>query len=182
MTISAKQIQIIHVAKASLGLEEDDYRAILRQVAGVTSSRDLDVAGFRALMNRFERMGFTSTMPRPSGFGVRPGMASPRQVELIRDLWREYKGEDASDATLGRWLERTFHLSSIRFLGYDDARKVIGALKMMKARNFDRKPKDGGKAVLGTSGARKQKRASTPVADPFNGDVSLKSVESHAES
>lgn len=171
MTISTKQIQIIHVAKTSLRLEEDDYRAILRQVAGVASSRDLDATGFRAVMNRFERLGFASATPHASGFGVRPGMASPRQVELIRDLWSEYKGEDASDTTLGRWLERTFHVSSVRFLGYDDARKVIGALKMMKARNFDRKPEDGGKAVAGTRGTRKGKRAPNPVADPFNGDA-----------
>ncbi len=99
-------------------------------------------------------------------------MASPRQVELIRDLWSEYKGEDASDLNLGHWLERTFHRSSIRFLGYDEAQKVIGALKMMKARNFDRKPQDGGKRNSGTPSSRKGKRASNPVADPFNGDVS----------
>lgn len=149
MTISAKQIQVIHVAKSKLGLSDDDYRDILRQEAGVASCRDLDATGFEAVMRRFKRLGFSTGKAPQSSFGDRPGMASPQQVDLIRSLWREYKGDDASDQTLGRWLERTFHVSAVRFLGYDAARKVIGALKIMKARNFDRKPEDGGKIVAG---------------------------------
>jgi integrase len=67
-------------------------------------------------------------------------MASPRQVELIRDLWSEDKGEDASDTTLGRWLERTFHITSVRFLGYDDARNPAVDVKPIKRKVEGWKP------------------------------------------
>ena len=41
-----------------------------------------------------------------------------------------YDGE----AELNKWLLRTFKVSSLRFLSKDAARKVITALKAMKAR------------------------------------------------
>lgn len=140
MHLSRKQLSLIHVAKTQLALTDEDYRAILLQVAGVTSSSDLDGTGFKSVLNHFERLGFSSNVKAPGGFGTRPGMASPAQVDLIRVLWKEYKGVETDDMTLGRWLERNWHVSSIRFLGYGDAQKAIGALKMMRARNFD-KPK-----------------------------------------
>jgi|ERR1700722_17988933 len=148
--INDSKVRLIHVARRQLGLSEDDYRAVLSRVAGVASSKNLTDDGFRLVMEAFGRLGFVSTSARRESrrrgnsdaagqsaaptFGIRPGMASPRQVEMIRGLWREFSGSQASDATLGRWLERTFHVSSIRFLSYDDAHKAIGALKTMKTR------------------------------------------------
>lgn len=149
MTISAKQIQIIHVAKAKLGLDDESYRTILGQVAGVTSSRDLKRAGFRAVMEYFAKLGFAPSGEPGHGFGERAAMASPKQVELIRALWREFKGEAADDFSLGRWLERSFHRSSVRFLGYDQAHKAIGALKKMKARRSTFKATDPARAEAG---------------------------------
>ena len=35
----------IHIARKELGMEEEDYRAMLQDVAGVGSSADLTVAG-----------------------------------------------------------------------------------------------------------------------------------------
>lgn len=137
MTVSRSQLSLIHVAKAKLALADDDYRTILRRFGRVESSADLDRSGFYRVMDAFARLGFRSEASKRN-FGTRPGMASPSQVDLIRALWLEFKGEDANDLTLGRWLERTFHVSSIRFLEAGQAQKAIGALKAMKARNFDR--------------------------------------------
>ena len=137
MSLNRNQISLIHVAKAKLALDDESYRSILQQYAGVTSSRDMDDSGFKAVMTRFELLGFTHGTVK--NFGVRPGMASPSQVQMIRNLWREYKGHEADDLSLGRWLERNWHVSSIRFLGYGEAQKAIGALKTMKARRFDKK-------------------------------------------
>lgn len=42
----------IHIAKKELALTDADYRAILREVAGVDSAKYLDAAGDRAVMAR----------------------------------------------------------------------------------------------------------------------------------
>lgn len=52
---------LIHVAKTQLSMTDDDYRALLRRVAGVASSRDLNEAGLSAVMAEFKRLGFVAT-------------------------------------------------------------------------------------------------------------------------
>lgn len=133
MALTRKHTSIIHVAKAQLGLTDDDYRAILQAVAGVDSSTELCDAGFEAVMYRFQQLGFESAWNRRH-FGHRPGMASPGQVALIRELWADFTDGMGTDATLGKWLRRQFKIEAVRFLPSDTARKAIGALKAMNAR------------------------------------------------
>lgn len=128
-----KQIGLIHVAKARLGLSEDAYRDTLQRAAGVESAAELDIYGFEAVMDEFARMGFESESRRQS-FGHRRGMASPRQVQLIRQLWQDYTDGAGTEASLSRWLEHYRHVSSLRFLTAADAPKVITALKKMVER------------------------------------------------
>lgn len=133
MALTHKHYSVIHVAKAQLGLSDANYRAILMGVAGVDSSTELSDAGFEAVMFRFQELGFASTWNRKN-FGYRPGMATPRQVAMIRELWADFTDGQGTDATLGKWLDSKFHVSSLRFLPSEMARKVIGALKRMTAR------------------------------------------------
>ncbi len=133
MALTQKHYSVIHVAKAQLGLSDADYRAILLSIAGVESCTQLSDAGFEAVMFRFQELGFVSTWNR-ANFGYRPGMATPRQVAMIRELWADFTDGQGTDATLGKWLESKFHVSSLRFLPADTARKAIGALKAMTAK------------------------------------------------
>jgi len=48
----------IHIAKTQLGLAEDEYRALLLQVTGKTSSKDLTWQGRKALLVHFKKIGF----------------------------------------------------------------------------------------------------------------------------
>jgi len=130
--INAKQLALIHLAKKQLGFEDDMYRAILYKLGGVESAKDLDAAGFKAVMEYFNSWGFKSTW-RERTYGDRDGRASPRQVELIRKLWREYSGGDDA-AALNKWLERTCKLSALAFLTPQAAQKAITGLKKMIAR------------------------------------------------
>ncbi|MGH6753458.1 regulatory protein GemA [Hypericibacter sp.] len=131
--VSKAKIGLIHVAKAKLGLGDDDYRAILRQVAGVESSTALDEAGFDLVMLHFEKLGFKSDWGQRN-FGHRAGMATPNQVALIRHLWSDYTAGEGTDASLGKWLDRRFKVSSVRFLDADAARKAIAGLRNMTQR------------------------------------------------
>lgn len=131
---SKRQIALIHVAKSRLRLRDDEYRAILRRVAGVDSSKDLDRIGFEAVIGYFEYLGFEPLGAVGAHYGARPGMATPAQVQLVRDLWREFSGGFEARA-LDRWLARSFGVGSLRFLDAKKVAKVIAALKAMKARS-----------------------------------------------
>ena len=134
MPISRNQIAILHVAKAKLRFSDETWRTALAQIAGVTSSAELDRAGFEAMMGFLEYCGFRPLDRRGPGYGERPGMASFAQIELIRALWAEYTRGRAGEEELAKWLLRSFRLSSLRFLTAEAAPKVITALKAMKAR------------------------------------------------
>lgn len=61
MGISNEQKKLLHVAARELNLDDDLYREILRQEAGVTSSKELNPIGFNKVMNRFKSLGFRKT-------------------------------------------------------------------------------------------------------------------------
>ena len=132
--LSVKQIAVLHVAKHQLGLEDEDYRAILARDGGCESAADLDALGFDYVMRYFTALGFRSTWTK-STFGNRVDMASPAQVELIRRLWRKYHdGDDENDAHLNAWLSKFHKVSALRFVNKKKAGAVITALKAMAAR------------------------------------------------
>lgn len=133
--ITAKQTALLHVAKKELALEDDDYRAILLDAAGVDSSRDLDREGFQAVMRELEALGFKSSRAKPApDYGHRYGFATPEQCSYIRSLWDEYTDGQGDDGTLGKWLQRTYKVSALRFVTYGQAPKAITALRAMIAR------------------------------------------------
>lgn len=131
MTITKRQIAVIHVAKSQLHLADDEYRAMLERVAGVSSSIQLDDAGFDKVMAEFERRGFRRPRQREQDVR-REGMATPKQLGRIRALWKEYSGGD-DELKLGKWLDKHFHVSSVRFIRDWQAGKVVAVLEKMGA-------------------------------------------------
>lgn len=134
MSLSKKQIAILHIGKSKMGWSDEMYRSALVHIAGVTSSKELDRAGFEAMMGYYDFMGFNPTRADGPDFGDRPGMASFAQCELIRQLWHEYTRGEAGSEQLNKWLMRTFKISSLRFLTRGKAGHAITALKAMKSR------------------------------------------------
>jgi phage gp16-like protein len=131
MTIETRS-RLIHVAVRQIGLDDATYRHILKDVAGVESSKDLDDGGFANLMDYFQRQGFRSTSAA-KGFGHRRGMASPAQIATIVKLWADWSA-DGSEKSLNAWLTRSFHVSALRFLTKDNASKAINGLRAMSRR------------------------------------------------
>lgn len=132
MSLTPKQLGLLAVARKRLGLEEEDYRAILRANAGVESARDLDYVGFATVMARFTQLGFKSDW-RERTFGSRPGMATPAQIDTIRAMWKSFSGSE-DEGPLNTWLNRTCKVSALRFLDADGAHKAINGLRAMNAR------------------------------------------------
>ncbi len=63
MTFAAarKLIQLIHIGKAQLGLDEDTYRAVLHQVTGLESCSALSVPQLEAVLKHLQDKGFKPT-------------------------------------------------------------------------------------------------------------------------
>ncbi|SFF05311.1 gp16 family protein [Nitrosomonas sp. Nm166] len=59
-----RELAQIHIAKSDLGLDDDTYRAMLLDVAGVTSAADLSARGRRDVLERFISKGWTNKKHR----------------------------------------------------------------------------------------------------------------------
>lgn len=134
--IDNRKLAMIHLAKKSLNMADDDYRALLQRVAGVDSSKCLDDKGFAGLMLEFGRLGFESTATSEKRKApYRAGShATYAQRAYIRRLWQDYKGEDDAPG-LRRWLQGHFNVVDPRFLDSETTRKVISALKKFKPKS-----------------------------------------------
>ena len=53
MAIGRKKKVLVHIAKEDLHLDEESYRQILKGIAGVESSTQLNKEGFEKVMRRF---------------------------------------------------------------------------------------------------------------------------------
>jgi Protein of unknown function (DUF1018) len=136
--VDRRRIALVHVAKSRLAMSEEAYRAMLMATAGVRSSKDLTETGFRAVMRRFEQLGFApASISEVPGDDRRPGMASSAQCAYIRSLWTAWFGRPDARA-LGRWMEDRFHCSDLRFADVVTAQKAIEGLRAMVARGKSR--------------------------------------------
>lgn len=59
-----RQLAQIHIAKKALHLDDETYRAVLMDVAGVNSSADLSDKGRRDVLARFESRGWKNKQRR----------------------------------------------------------------------------------------------------------------------
>ena len=134
MAPTRKQLALIHVARKQLGLSDERYRGILRTVADVDSSKDLDRQGFELVMQTMAALGFRSDFTR-GFYGRRRGMATPAQVSDIRRLWGIYAANPDDGRALDKWLERTFKVSALRFATGEQADAAIRALRAMIGRS-----------------------------------------------
>lgn len=57
----------IHIAKSQLGLSDDEYRALLGRVAGVSSAKDLTNRNVGAVINELQRLGWKPAPAKKAG-------------------------------------------------------------------------------------------------------------------
>lgn len=78
--ISKGKLAQIHIAKAQLGLSDEDYRAILARTAGVSSAKELTNRTVGGVMHEFRRLGF---VPKPAKKAGRKAPRSPRSRQNV---------------------------------------------------------------------------------------------------
>lgn len=126
--LTTKQMRLVQAVKKYLG-DDESYRYLLRESAGVESAKDLDNVGLDTFVREAKRLGFIHTSA--TSFGARQGMATPKQVAMIRKLWSEWSTIDDSEKGLNAWLEHSYGVSALRFLSSDAAGKAITGLRAM---------------------------------------------------
>ncbi len=115
----------IHIARKELKLQEEDYRAILRRVAGVESAAGLDDAALEAVLAELRRLGW-----KPAFTGKKPDRADLRMIfGLWAELGRQGALVDPSRSALRAFVGRQEDVSDPEFLRRDQAQRVIEALK-----------------------------------------------------
>lgn len=139
-TLKAK----IHIAKNQLGLDEDIYRAILKEATGKTSCKEMNFADLMMVMHAMERRGFKAKAPvnasgkrfsKPSGGTVYTRTGQDKIVAIWITMQRHCFITDGSETALDKFINNQtkqmgmFAVTSLRFLSPQQASKVIEVLK-----------------------------------------------------
>lgn len=151
-TAQRKWIQILHIAKSELSLDDAAYRAVLYGAAGVDSARDIktwqqynDVLkafanlGFKVKAGKATQSGLKKTAPQNGRNG---DWISARQEYYIRGLW-DLASRAKDEASLQAMLQRIAGVTQIEWISKEKATKVILALRVIAKKagfNPDRPP------------------------------------------
>lgn len=127
-TISKKKyIQLIHVAKSKLGLDDDVYRDILNSETSKNSTKEMNISELIRVLKRLQSSGFT-IQPQTKE------MVSTPQNNLILHLWstlyRHGIVKNPSEQALLKFIQRHFKdLKSLNELTNYQASRIIEHLK-----------------------------------------------------
>lgn len=137
-TAQRKWIQILHVAKKELSLDDAAYRAVLYGAAGVDSARDIKTwQQYNAVLKAFAKLGFKVTAGKAAQSGLKKtapqtgrsgDWISARQEYYIRGLW-DLASRAKDEASLQAMLQRIAGVKYIQWISKDNATKVILALR-----------------------------------------------------
>lgn len=123
---------IINMAKTQLGLDEDTYRAKLRNITGETSLRKMTETQLNQVIKVFENEGFRRG-PKKSRNDGRRELTGP-YLRKLRALWISGYNlgiiRNPDDRAMIAWIEEQTGIPDTRFLrAHADARAAIEGLK-----------------------------------------------------
>ena len=138
----ANHIAAIHVLKGKLQLSDEDYRALLVNLAGKSSSKDLTATQQEAVREHMQQLAVRqgvakATSGRHTSFAQSKNAASPRERKvwaLWHQLYRDGKLRDNSAAALNAWVQRTVGVAALRFATGPMLDTLIESLKSWQAR------------------------------------------------
>jgi len=143
VTIGRKKKALVHIAKKDLHLDEESYRQILKAVAGVESSAQLDREGFQKVMNRFQEMGFKGLLPHPFHPAPKGRLIpsdSPRGQEAITQSQSDFISYLLDEL---RWEEDHYHTFCQRIIKDtkpktkgEGQKIIIGLMAILRKKSF----------------------------------------------
>ncbi|WP_304635515.1 gp16 family protein [Pseudoalteromonas sp.] len=141
-----KLIQLIHIAKSQLGLDDETYRAALYGIAGKSSCKQMSIKQLNQVLEHFKKSGFKSVIKRRLSPKSDPKQLG--EVNKVRAIWIAMHkqgfvrdgSETALDAYVNRMLNRnkvgkniSFHT---HFLTQHQAVQVLESLKQWHKREL----------------------------------------------
>jgi phage gp16-like protein len=139
--IAPDQVKLIHALKGALRLDDATYRDMLHSRFRKRSSKQLTRSEARDLIREMESNAFSTGAWRRrekkyDRLVNRRGFASPKQLRMIEGMWKDVSramtDKDRAVA-LRPFLMRIVGIEDMRFLEPEHVRKVINALKSMRA-------------------------------------------------
>jgi phage gp16-like protein len=134
-------IQLIHIGRHDLCMEEDTYRAILRAQTGHDSAADCSVPQLERVLGHLKSAGFKVKVRASAGAQRKGGnraMADDDQSRMIRGIWLELHGmgivRDASEAAMASFVCRHTKIEALQWLSSKQASSVIEHLKKWRNR------------------------------------------------
>lgn len=131
-------IKLIHVARRELGMQDDDYRAMLANIPileGATSVANLSVPKLKVVLEQLKAKGF-KVVPKANKQAL--PLADDAQSRKIRSLWLSLHGagvvRDGSEAALFKFVANCTGVAALQWLTGAEASKVIERLKKWAAR------------------------------------------------
>lgn len=129
-----KLVQLIHVAKSKLGLDDATYRDLVRSFSGgKESSKDLGISQLEAVLDHLRSRGFEEIKTYRG-----KELERDPQSTKIRSLWLELAEagvvKDSSEEALAAFVKRQTGVESLRWLESWQASAVIESLKQWLGR------------------------------------------------
>ena len=129
-----RELALIHLAKATLGLSRDDYEHVLRTVTGKGSAADLNAAERDKLLKHFKAKGF-QVKPTEKSKQART-LAQDAQSRKVRALWLMLHAlgqvRDPSESALTAYVKRMVKVDALQWAKSQYA--VIESLKSWSMR------------------------------------------------
>lgn len=141
----ANHIAAIHTLKSKLQLSDDDYRALLVNLTGKSSSKDLTALQQEHVRSHMQSLAVRAGVAKPmfrrgNTFAQSKQAASPKERKvwaLWHQLYHDGKLRDNSAAALNAWVARTVGVSALRFATAEQLNTLIEALKRWDARGHE---------------------------------------------
>ena len=120
--IDQKKVALIHVAKAQVGMAEEEYRDLLGSV-GVESSKDLTAKTFKVVMDAFKKLGFVSRSKRKLRREVENLPVGRR--EIMKKLEAILADMDLPWSYVDSIAQKRFGVGTVQWLDLEDLRSVM---------------------------------------------------------
>ncbi|MBK1890699.1 regulatory protein GemA [Undibacterium sp. 14-3-2] len=127
-------IQLIHIAKSQLGLDDDVYRSMLTGLELPNSTTKMSVPELQKVLDHLKRSGFkVRSKPKDRS------QDDSEQAKMLRALWLELSGlgyvRDPSEKALAAWVKRETGVAALQWLNVETTQKTIEKLKQWRWRD-----------------------------------------------
>lgn len=137
-------IAIVHIAKKDLALSDDDYRAVLLDVAGRDSASNCSEGDLIKVVERFKARGWKPAQPAGR---TRPKPADHKTAAKARALWLSLHAlgaiDDPGEPGLEAFARRQLGCTRLQWADQALAYRLIEALKAMAERHGWNQALDG---------------------------------------